>query len=219
MNSRGKSSRRDFLQATAAAAVAAAAPATPLVIKNETLPRGGFPTAAPSPKPMRLGLIVGMGKDPEAAIKKVHDLGVPTCQVGVESYGPEMVSRLRSALDHYSIEATSVVVGFPGPRFTTSTKVRRPSASFRASIGRRELKPPRRLQTSPSSVGSRPSRDIAVSSRRTPTILSTTRWWRPSAKWPVTRSRTAKASATKRGRRRPSPCCAPSWTWASTTRG
>jgi len=26
-----------------------------------------------------------------------------------------MVSRLRSALDHYSIEATSVVVGFPGP--------------------------------------------------------------------------------------------------------
>src|SRR5438046_10282455 len=66
-------------------------------------------------KPMRLGLIVGVGDDASRAIAKVHDLGVPTCQVGVDSFGPEMVTRLRSALDRYGIEATSLVIGGPGP--------------------------------------------------------------------------------------------------------
>ena len=64
---------------------------------------------------MRLGLIVGVGTDPESAIKKVHDLGVPTAQVEVYSFGPAMVTRLRAALDHYQIEATSLVIGGPGP--------------------------------------------------------------------------------------------------------
>ena len=64
---------------------------------------------------MRLGLIIGVGKDPDGAIRKVHDLGVPTCQVGVDSFEPEMVARLRGALDHYRIEATSLVIGGPGP--------------------------------------------------------------------------------------------------------
>jgi len=64
---------------------------------------------------MRLGLIIGIGKDPESAIAKVHDLGLPTCQVGVESFEPELVTALRSALDRYGVEATSLVVGGPGP--------------------------------------------------------------------------------------------------------
>ncbi|PYV26786.1 MAG: xylose isomerase [Acidobacteria bacterium] len=64
---------------------------------------------------MRLGLIIGVGKDPDGAIRKVHDLGVPTCQVGVDSFEPEMVARLRGALDRYRIEATSLVIGGPGP--------------------------------------------------------------------------------------------------------
>src|SRR2546422_6391074 len=66
-------------------------------------------------KPMRLGLIVGVGNDPARAIAKVHELGVPTCQVGVESFGPEMVTGLRGALDRHGIEATSLVIGGPGP--------------------------------------------------------------------------------------------------------
>lgn len=66
-------------------------------------------------KPMRLGLIVSAGKDPEAAIRKVHELGFPTCQVGVGNFAPEMASRLRAALDRYRIEATSLVAGGPGP--------------------------------------------------------------------------------------------------------
>jgi sugar phosphate isomerase/epimerase len=64
---------------------------------------------------MRLGLIVSAGKDPEAAIRKVHELGFPTCQVGVNSFAPEMAARLRGALDSFKIEATSLVSGGPGP--------------------------------------------------------------------------------------------------------
>jgi len=94
--------RRRFLEVTAAAAVGAR----------------GLSAGRPAPaagKPMRLGLIIGIGKDPESAIAKVHDLGLPTCQVGVESFEPELVTALRSALDRYGIEATSLVVGGPGP--------------------------------------------------------------------------------------------------------
>jgi L-ribulose-5-phosphate 3-epimerase len=69
----------------------------------------------PAAQAMRLGLIIGIGKDPGAAIQKVHDLGVPTCQLGVDSFEPEIAAGLRSALDKYGIEATSAVFGGPGP--------------------------------------------------------------------------------------------------------
>jgi sugar phosphate isomerase/epimerase len=65
-------------------------------------------------KPLRLGLIIGIARDPEAAIAKVHDLGLPTCQVYVEDFAPGLSARLVQALDTYHIEATSVVVGGPG---------------------------------------------------------------------------------------------------------
>ena len=65
-------------------------------------------------KPLRLGLIIGIGTDPETAISKVHDLGLPTCQVYVEDFAPGLPARLGQALDKDHIEATSVVVGGPG---------------------------------------------------------------------------------------------------------
>ncbi len=65
--------------------------------------------------PMRLGVTIGVGKDADAAIRKVHDFGFPTCQVSVESYGPDMVTALRTALERYKIEATSLIAGGPGP--------------------------------------------------------------------------------------------------------
>ncbi|PYU98929.1 MAG: xylose isomerase [Acidobacteria bacterium] len=101
-----KYERRRFLEISAAAAVAAG------------VTRGARPADSSQEgarKPMRLGLIVGAGNDPERAIAKVHKLGVPTCQVGVDSFGPEMVTGLRRALDRYGIEATSLVIGGPGP--------------------------------------------------------------------------------------------------------
>jgi L-ribulose-5-phosphate 3-epimerase len=114
MGTLGRTNRRHFLQASAAAVIGAGAPAR-RGMSGSPMAAVGSPVPVASPKPMRLGLIIGIGKDPESAIKKVHDLGVPTCQVGVGAFGPEMVKRLRDALDHYGIEATSVVVGFPGP--------------------------------------------------------------------------------------------------------
>jgi L-ribulose-5-phosphate 3-epimerase len=65
-------------------------------------------------KPLRLGLIIDVGKDPDAAIAKVHDLGLPTCQAFIEDFERVTPERLRQALDKYGIEATSVVVGGPG---------------------------------------------------------------------------------------------------------
>ena len=71
--------------------------------------------AAAEPARMRLGVTVSAGKDPDAAIRRVHDFGLPTCQVSVSSYGPEMVTALRAALDKYQVEATSLIAGGPGP--------------------------------------------------------------------------------------------------------
>jgi sugar phosphate isomerase/epimerase len=65
-------------------------------------------------KPLRLGLIIGIGKDPDTALAKVHELGLPTSQIFVDEFGLDLVSRLRDSLQKYQIEATSVVVGGPG---------------------------------------------------------------------------------------------------------
>jgi sugar phosphate isomerase/epimerase len=65
-------------------------------------------------KPLRLGLIIGIGRDPDSAMAKILDLGLPTCQVFVDKIEPALAGRLRQALDKYGIEATSLVVGGPG---------------------------------------------------------------------------------------------------------
>jgi len=65
-------------------------------------------------KPMRLGLIIHIGNDPDAAMAKVKDLGLPTAQVFVSEFMPGLEQRLRQALDKHGIEATALVVGGPG---------------------------------------------------------------------------------------------------------
>jgi L-ribulose-5-phosphate 3-epimerase len=65
-------------------------------------------------KPLRLGLIIGIRNDPQAAMAKVRALGFPTCQVYVEEFAHELAASLRHALDESKIEATSFVVGGPG---------------------------------------------------------------------------------------------------------
>ena len=90
--------RREFLQASAGVMAASLGPNV----------------FSPQQKPLRLGLIIGIGSDPETAIAKVHDLGLPTCQVYVEDFAPGLAARLVQALDKHHVEATSVVVGGPG---------------------------------------------------------------------------------------------------------
>jgi L-ribulose-5-phosphate 3-epimerase len=64
--------------------------------------------------PLRLGLIIAIGKDPSAAIAKLRDLGLPSCQVYVDDFDPSGAAPLRRAMDQNKIEATSFVVGGPG---------------------------------------------------------------------------------------------------------
>jgi len=65
-------------------------------------------------KPLRLGLIIGMGKDPDAALAKVHELELPTCQAYFEEFSPKLAEEFTKGLLKYGIEATSIVVGGPG---------------------------------------------------------------------------------------------------------
>ena len=64
---------------------------------------------------MRLGVILGVSRQPDAAIKHVHELGFPTCQVAVHDTDNEAADNLRRALDQYGVEATSAVSTGPGP--------------------------------------------------------------------------------------------------------
>jgi sugar phosphate isomerase/epimerase len=71
-------------------------------------------TADQGKKPLRLGLIIDIGRDPDAALAKVHELGLPTSQIFVDEFNTDLVTRLRDSLQKYQIEATAVVVGGPG---------------------------------------------------------------------------------------------------------
>ncbi|MGC2287877.1 MAG: sugar phosphate isomerase/epimerase family protein [Candidatus Acidiferrum sp.] len=65
-------------------------------------------------KPLRLGVIIGIGNDPDAAMNKVQSLGLPTCQAYVEDFEDGLAGKLTKALEKYGIEATSIVAGGPG---------------------------------------------------------------------------------------------------------
>ena len=121
-----KQNRRKFLQTSAAAALAApfgraVEAKNDLVVADapriESLgPAQSAPnvTANEGKKPLRLGLIIGIGKDPDAAMAKVRDLGLPTSQIFVEEFEMDLAGRLRQALEKHQIEPTSLVVGGPG---------------------------------------------------------------------------------------------------------
>ena len=119
-----KQNRRAFLQTSTAALAAGLSPigaaikdrvSTNSLAANLTAKQSA-PTvpANEGKKPLRLGLILGIGRDPNDAIAKVHDLGLPTCQVFVDEIDSVLAGRLRQALDKYQTEATSLVVGGPG---------------------------------------------------------------------------------------------------------
>jgi L-ribulose-5-phosphate 3-epimerase len=119
-----KQNRRVFLEISAgalAAGLGSRVAAAPVGVGEHQLAGnlGAEPLALAIPanegrRPLRLGLILGIGKDPDAAMAKVYELGLPTCQVFVTEIEPQLAGRLRGALDKYKIEATSLVVGGPG---------------------------------------------------------------------------------------------------------
>ena len=120
-----KQNRRIFLQTSAAAALAApfskaaAAKSRPVFDASLAEPlrvgqSASHVAANDGKKPLRLGLIIGIGKDHDASMAKVRDLGLPTSQVFVDEFETELVGKLRQSLEKHQIEATSLVVGGPG---------------------------------------------------------------------------------------------------------
>jgi len=118
-----KLNRRKFLQSSGGAlAVTMSLGPTPLAttVSRPTPASSQIEMSIPplaadeGKKPLRLGLIIGIGKDPDAALAKVHELGLPTSQIFVDEFETDLVGRLRQALEKYQIEATSLVVGGPG---------------------------------------------------------------------------------------------------------
>ena len=89
--------RRQLLQAaTAATALTASAQSTPQ-------------------QKLRLGIVTGHSKGPDAAIKRVHDLGFPTCQLSIGTLDDAGIAELRAATQKYGVEITSAIAGGPGP--------------------------------------------------------------------------------------------------------
>jgi L-ribulose-5-phosphate 3-epimerase len=119
-----KHSRRTFLQASGGALAFSLNPSPPARIASAAASEeaSSFKNRQTAPavaanegkKPLRLGLIIAIGKDPGAAMANVRDLGLPTCQAYVSDFDPKDAVNLRQALDKYKIEATSLVVGGPG---------------------------------------------------------------------------------------------------------
>ena len=113
--------RREFLQASTSALAAALPPVQAAIASGVAANGEERGELAPSPdpsnegkKPLRLGLIIGIGREPEDAISKVKSLGLPTCQVFVSEIDSRHAGPLRIALDKNQIEATALVVGGPG---------------------------------------------------------------------------------------------------------
>ena len=119
-----KHDRRRFLQSSVAALAAGFGSGRESLMagaKKEVSTRGFSTTESTQKafgnngkKPLRLGLIIGMGKDPDAALAKVQELGLPTCQAYFEEFSPKLAEELTKGLLKYGIEATSIVVGGPG---------------------------------------------------------------------------------------------------------
>jgi sugar phosphate isomerase/epimerase len=67
---------------------------------------------------LRLGVFVGLGKEPEEELRKVRDLGLPTCQVGCwnpDLYTEEAAKGLLKACEKFTVEVTAIWTGYPGP--------------------------------------------------------------------------------------------------------
>ena len=97
--------RRRFLQiSVASAGLMSGIPVTP---------------AIPAGEAFRLGVIIPVAKDPEAALKRVHEFGVPTCQALTDDYSDRVHFGLKAAIEKYDIEVTAIsTAGGPPNSYT-----------------------------------------------------------------------------------------------------
>jgi L-ribulose-5-phosphate 3-epimerase len=58
--------------------------------------------------------VIASADNPEEDLKIVRDLGFPTCQLGIESYSPELAKRVSASLKKYNLLPTSLICMGPG---------------------------------------------------------------------------------------------------------
>lgn len=119
-----KQNRRAFLQTSAGALALGLAPAAGasgaiarfdgMRATSDSKQMAPVVASNAGKKPLRLGLIIGVEKDPDVTMRKLIDLGLFTAQLYVDDLDPKNAARLRQSLDKNKIEATSLVVGGPG---------------------------------------------------------------------------------------------------------
>jgi L-ribulose-5-phosphate 3-epimerase len=67
---------------------------------------------------LKLGVMASLPDGPEEELRKVHELGLPTCQIVCwkrEFFSEEMSLRLMSASKQHNVQVTTIWVGYPGP--------------------------------------------------------------------------------------------------------
>jgi L-ribulose-5-phosphate 3-epimerase len=101
--------RRTFLAAASATAVSTGLHSIPSFAKPDT----------PKLPPMALGLLISPFSDPEATIKRVHDMGFTNCFLSLDAYinrlTVEAAREIADLLGKYQVVATTVEVVGPGP--------------------------------------------------------------------------------------------------------
>jgi hypothetical protein len=117
-------------------------------------------------KPMRLGVVASLSKDPDASIKRVHELGFPTCQLSIGAFDDGTVAGLRAAMAKYGVEVTSAIAGGPGPEIYDFYKA--PASKKFRILQRRPV--------------SRASRRTAGFCRKIPMRHSTPKGWKQYAR-------------------------------------
>lgn len=105
--------RRDFMKSSLLAGAAS------LMTEKRLLGESAL-EASPSPAASdsvawKLGMIRGVGRDPQKAISLVHSLGFPTCQLEISEFTPDLSRQIDQTLHQYGITATALVTGGPGP--------------------------------------------------------------------------------------------------------
>lgn len=101
--------RRSFVQLAGTACFAAAAD------PSQAMAQYGAGSTVRAP---RLGTVAKVmpGGSADATIKRVHDLGIPTCQIFFEHLSMEQVAPLMDAVKKYDVEVSAVSEHNPGRR-------------------------------------------------------------------------------------------------------
>jgi L-ribulose-5-phosphate 3-epimerase len=106
--------RRDFLSNTAAAVAL-----LPVALLAEPFRSGSEAATEKSSTSLPLGLLISPAEGPEETIRRVHDLGFPTCFLSLDAYigkfTPQLAEQFKTLLAKYQVTATTVEVVGPPP--------------------------------------------------------------------------------------------------------